>query len=90
MLKNKITKFKKKKKKEKGKGLFLTARAQAYLSSLLFLTRLQMVSVIKGPKPWRNLGKQHAAECFLMICKQERTFDMKDSLNSTRIAINQL
>jgi len=26
----------------------------------------------------------------LMICKQERTFDMKDSLNSTRIAINQL
>lgn len=77
--------------KRKRKVRVLTARTQAYLSGLLFLTRLQMVSVIKGPEPWRNLGKQHAAESFLMICKQERTFDMKDSLkqhkNSNKPAV---
>lgn len=75
----------------KEKESWSPVRALAYLSSPLFLTRLQMIFVIKGPEPLEELRRTAWwPQFFLMICKQERTPDMKDSLNSTRIAINQL
>lgn len=78
-------------KVQKKKESWSPVRASAYLSSSLFLTRLQTISVIKGPEPLEELRRTAWwPQFFLMICKQERTFDMKDSLNSARIAINQL
>lgn len=48
--------------------------------------------MIKGTDPRKGLRAQRCGQrdCFLVICKQEKTFDMKDSLNSGGITIKQL
>lgn len=48
--------------------------------------------MIKGPNPRNGLRAPRCGhrDCFPVICKQEKTFDMKDGLNSRGITINQL
>lgn len=48
--------------------------------------------MIKGLNPRKGLRAPRCGQrdCFPVICKQEKTFDMKDSLNSRGITINQL
>lgn len=58
----------------------------------LFLNSMASDTGDQSAEPQEKLRaqRQSQAHCFLVICKQEKTFDMKDCLNCTRIIIKQL